>query len=46
MLAASAASAVLPRVARAQAKPVRIGVLTDMVGVYEANTGPGSVAGT
>jgi branched-chain amino acid transport system substrate-binding protein len=26
-------------------KPIRIGVLTDMTGVYAANTGPGSVLG-
>ncbi len=32
-----------PRRARAQAKPIRIGVLTDMSGPYAANTGPGSV---
>jgi branched-chain amino acid transport system substrate-binding protein len=38
-----AAAAATP--ARAQSKPIRIGVLTDMVGVYSANTGPGSVAG-
>ncbi|MEA2788740.1 MAG: branched-chain amino acid transport system substrate-binding protein [Acetobacteraceae bacterium] len=37
--------AALPRVAWSQAKPIRIGVLTDMVGVYAANTGNGSVTG-
>jgi len=31
------------RPARAQQKPIRIGVLTDMAGAYAANTGPGSV---
>jgi branched-chain amino acid transport system substrate-binding protein len=31
--------------ARAERPPIRIGVLTDMVGVYAANTGPGSVVG-
>lgn len=36
-------AAVLPRPARAQQKPIRIGVLTDMSGPYAANTGPGSV---
>ena len=45
MLAGGAAAIALPRMARAQARPIRIGVLTDMVGVYSANTGPGSVAG-
>jgi branched-chain amino acid transport system substrate-binding protein len=34
-----------PRVAWSQSKPIRIGVLTDMVGVYAANTGLGSVNG-
>ncbi|HVY15221.1 MAG TPA: ABC transporter substrate-binding protein [Rhodopila sp.] len=33
------------RSARAQAAPIKIGVLTDMVGAYAANTGPGSVVG-
>jgi branched-chain amino acid transport system substrate-binding protein len=32
--------------ASAQRPPIRIGVLTDMVGVYSANTGQGSVVGT
>ena len=45
VLAGGVAAAALPRAARAQARPIRIGVLTDMVGVYSANTGPGSVAG-
>ncbi|MBV8913016.1 MAG: ABC transporter substrate-binding protein, partial [Acetobacteraceae bacterium] len=40
---ATGAGAVLPRRARAQQKPIRIGVLTDMNGPYAANTGPGSV---
>jgi len=46
VLAAGFAVAALPRAATAQSKPIRIGVLTDMVGAYAANTGPGSVAGT
>ncbi|HBK08317.1 MAG TPA: ABC transporter permease [Acetobacteraceae bacterium] len=46
LLGGGIAAATLPRVARAQSKPIRIGVLTDMVGAYAANTGPGSVAGT
>jgi len=46
LLAAGVAATALPRVGRAQSKPIRIGVLTDMVGVYAANAGPGSVAGT
>ncbi len=41
---AAVSAAVLPGRARAQAKPIRIGVLTDMSGPYAANTGPGSVA--
>jgi branched-chain amino acid transport system substrate-binding protein len=44
VLAASAAIAAAPRPGWTQTKPIRIGVLTDMVGVYSANTGPGSVA--
>src|SRR4051794_23976576 len=44
--AAGAVAAALPRSGWAQSKPIRIGVLTDMVGVYAANTGPGSVAGS
>ena len=43
LAAGSAAAVVLPPAARAQSKPIRIGVLTDMVGVYAANTGIGSV---
>ncbi len=35
----------MSRSARADQKTIKIGVLTDMVGVYSANTGPGSVAG-
>jgi branched-chain amino acid transport system substrate-binding protein len=42
---AAGASATLPARAQAQQKPIRIGVLTDMTGVYAANTGPGSVLG-
>ncbi len=42
---AAASTAVGWRSARAQQKPIRIGVLTDMTGVYAANTGPGSVLG-
>jgi branched-chain amino acid transport system substrate-binding protein len=43
--AAIGTAAALPRRARAADKPIRIGVLTDMTGVYAANTGPGSVLG-
>ena len=46
LLAGGLATAALPHAVRAQSKPIRIGVLTDMVGAYAANTGPGSVAGT
>ncbi len=48
VLAAGAAGVAigLPGRARAQAKPIRIGVLTDMAGTYAANTGPGSVLAT
>jgi branched-chain amino acid transport system substrate-binding protein len=46
LLAGGLAAASLPRAGWAQSKPIRIGVLTDMVGAYAANTGPGSVAGT
>jgi branched-chain amino acid transport system substrate-binding protein len=42
---AAGAVAMVPARARAQQKPIRIGVLTDMTGVYAANTGPGSVLG-
>jgi branched-chain amino acid transport system substrate-binding protein len=45
-LGSGLAAAALPGWARAQRPPIRIGVLTDMAGVYAANTGPGSVAGT
>jgi len=45
-LGAGLAAAALTGRARAQRPPIRIGVLTDMVGVYSANTGAGSVAGT
>ena len=45
LLAGGFAAAALPRAAWSQAKPIRIGVLTDMVGVYAANTGQGSVTG-
>ena len=44
-LGAGLAATALPKIARAQRKPIRIGVLTDMGGAYAANTGPGSVAG-
>lgn len=40
---AASTATMLPRRARAQQKPIRIGVLTDMNGPYAANTGPGSV---
>ncbi len=40
---AAISAAALPGRARAQQKPIRIGVLTDMSGPYAANTGPGSV---
>jgi branched-chain amino acid transport system substrate-binding protein len=39
------AATALTRRARAEQPPIRIGVLTDMTGVYAANTGPGSVVG-
>jgi branched-chain amino acid transport system substrate-binding protein len=45
VMAVGAALAALPRAGRAQSKPIRIGVLTDMVGPYAANTGAGSIAG-
>jgi|HubBroStandDraft_1064217.scaffolds.fasta_scaffold20412_3 branched-chain amino acid transport system substrate-binding protein len=44
-LGAGLAAAVLTGRARAQRPPIRVGVLTDMAGVYAANTGPGSVVG-
>ena len=43
--AIASVAATLPHHARAADKPIRIGVLTDMNGVYAANTGPGSVLG-
>ena len=46
IMAGGLAAAAWPRSGWAQAKPIRIGVLTDMVGAYAANTGLGSVAGT
>ena len=45
LLGAGVAAAALPRRTHAADKPIRIGVLTDMTGVYAANTGPGSVLG-
>lgn len=45
VLGGGVAASVIPRAASAQSKPIRIGVLTDMVGAYAANTGPGSVVG-
>ncbi len=42
---AGAAASVLAPAARAEQKPIRIGVLTDMAGTYSALTGPGSVVG-
>jgi branched-chain amino acid transport system substrate-binding protein len=45
-LGAGLAVAALTGRASAQRPPIRVGVLTDMAGVYAANTGPGSVAGT
>ena len=45
LLAGGLAAAATPRIGWAQSKPIRIGVLTDMVGVYAANTGQGSVIG-
>src|SRR3954471_14429910 len=39
VLAGSIASLAAPSVVRAQPKPIRIGVLTDMAGPYAANTG-------
>ena len=33
----------MPRIARAGDQTIRIGVLTDMVGTYASQTGPGSV---
>src|ERR1700733_621094 len=45
LLGAGVAAAALSRRTFAADKPIRIGVLTDMTGVYAANTGPGSVLG-
>jgi branched-chain amino acid transport system substrate-binding protein len=45
LIAGGVAAAVLPRAVWSQTRPIRIGVLTDMVGVYAANTGLGSVTG-
>jgi branched-chain amino acid transport system substrate-binding protein len=45
LLGAGVAAAALPRRSYAAEKPIRIGVLTDMNGVYAANTGPASVLG-
>jgi branched-chain amino acid transport system substrate-binding protein len=36
-------SSLLPRMARAQARPIRVGVLTDMAGPYAEDSGRGSV---
>ena len=45
LLAGSAAGALLSRSGRAQGKPLRIGVLNDMTGVYADYQGPGSTIG-
>ncbi len=45
VLGAGAAAALVPARARAQQKPIRIGVLTDMTGPYAGNTGPGCILG-
>jgi branched-chain amino acid transport system substrate-binding protein len=45
LLGAGVAATLMPRRTRAADKPIRIGVLTDMTGVYAANTGPASVLG-
>jgi branched-chain amino acid transport system substrate-binding protein len=45
VLAGGAAILAAPSIVRAQPKPIRVGVLTDMAGVYAANTGQGSVVG-
>ncbi len=42
---AGAAAGLVPTRVRAQQKPIRIGVLTDMTGPYAANTGPGGILG-
>jgi len=46
MVAAGVSAAAAPRLARAQDKPIRIGVLSDMTGVYSDSLGPGSVLAT
>jgi branched-chain amino acid transport system substrate-binding protein len=45
-LGAGLATVALTGRARAQRAPIRIGVLTDMVGPYAANTGQGSITAT
>jgi branched-chain amino acid transport system substrate-binding protein len=45
VLAAGVATLAAPAIVRAQGRPIRIGVLTDMGGAYAANTGAGSVVG-
>ncbi len=45
VIAGGLAASALSRPARAQSKPIRIGVLTDMTGAYAANSGPGSIVG-
>ena len=42
-LGAGLAATALSGSARAQRRPIRIGVLTDMNGPYAANTGQGSI---
>jgi len=44
-LAGGLATGLSRRARAAQGKTIKIGVLTDMVGAYAANTGPGSIAG-
>ncbi|MFO1027608.1 MAG: ABC transporter substrate-binding protein [Acetobacteraceae bacterium] len=44
-LAGGLATLAAPAIVRAQTKPIRIGVLTDMTGPYAANTGQGSIVG-
>jgi branched-chain amino acid transport system substrate-binding protein len=44
-LGSALAFAALTRRTRAQVKPIRIGVLTDLTGAYSANTGQGSIVG-
>jgi branched-chain amino acid transport system substrate-binding protein len=45
-LAASVGTLALPRAARAQARPIRLGVLTEFTGPNAAGNGPGSLLGT